>query len=36
MATGAEVNGNLVHRKGGKPQLEYKRKPGDAAPSEDS
>ena len=25
MAIGAEVNGNLVHRKGGKPQLEFKR-----------
>lgn len=24
MAIGAEVNGSLVHRKGGKPQLEYK------------
>ena len=24
MAIGAEVNGNLVHRKGGKPQLEFK------------
>ncbi len=26
MAMGAEVNGNLVHRKGGKPQLEFKGK----------
>ena len=26
MAIGAEVNGNLVHRKGGKPQLEFKSK----------
>lgn len=25
MAIGAEVNGNLVHRRGGKPQLEFKR-----------
>lgn len=25
MAVGAEVNGNLVHRKGGKPQLEDRR-----------
>lgn len=26
MAIGAEVNGSLVHRKGGKPQLEFKNK----------
>jgi cytoskeletal protein CcmA (bactofilin family) len=32
MAMGAEVNGNLVHRKGGKPQLEFKR--GGAEPGE--
>jgi len=27
MAIGAEVNGSLVHRKGGKPQLEFKGQP---------
>ncbi|MEJ2554567.1 MAG: polymer-forming cytoskeletal protein, partial [Gammaproteobacteria bacterium] len=25
MAVGAEINGNLVHQKGGKPKLEYKQ-----------
>ena len=40
MAMGAEVNGNLVHRKGGKPQLEFKgkegakAKPGEEAPAQ--
>lgn len=31
MAIGAEVNGSLVHRKGGKPQLEFKKSDEDGA-----
>ena len=34
MAIGAEVNGNLVHRKGGKPQLEFKNQQAAAGQSD--